>query len=152
MSIIIRKGEASDCTAIYQLIHELAVFVKAEGELKITPEILERDGFSNPSFFQCFVAEMDSEIVGVAVYYPKYSTWKGKALYLEDLVVSEHCRGKGIGSMLFEELMRYAKDWGAARLEWQVYDWNDKAKKFYKKYKTDFQEEWVNCYLLHKDL
>lgn len=152
MTINIRKGEASDCAAIHQLIKELAVFVKAENELKVTPELLVKDGFTGQSLFQCFVAEKENEIVGVAVYYPKYSTWKGKAIYLEDLVVSEKHRGDGIGSKLFEELMRYSKEWGAARLEWQVYDWNEKARKFYSKYKTDFQDEWVNCYLLAKDL
>lgn len=148
MQPIIRIAEKSDCSGIYSLIKELAVFVKAESSLVLTPEQLEVDGFGPTPLFKAFVAELDNEIVGVAVIYPKYSTWKGKAIYLEDLVVKQNQRGKNIGTLLFNQVLNYAKEYGAQRLDWQAYDWNEVAVNFYKRYNANIEHDWININLL----
>lgn len=145
MKINIRKGEAKDIQATHALIRELAVFLKAEEELANTPERMLEDCFGEKPLFHFFVAEIDSEIAGIAVCFYSYSTWKGKCLYLEDLVVKESFRRHGIGELLINKLVQEAKENQCARLHWQVLDWNESAIKFYEKLNAHFERECVNC-------
>lgn len=133
--------------AVHALIYELAVYEKAPREVTNTVEDMLRDGFGDNPVFSCLVAEEDGRIIGMAIYYIKYSTWKGKGIYLDDIVVTESMRGKGVGKLLFGEVLRAAKACGAKQLHWQVLYWNDPAIGFYKKYKASFDEEWINCKL-----
>ncbi len=139
-------------TGVLALISELAVYEHAANEVNITVEQLEKDGFGECSFFRCFVAEDGNEIVGMALYYYRYSTWKGKTIYLEDLVVKQDRRRQGIGARLFETLAKEAKNIGAKRMEWQVLDWNEPAINFYKKYGAILDKEWVNCKFTRQQL
>jgi GNAT superfamily N-acetyltransferase len=150
-SIKIREGVIGDIPAILNLIQELAVYEKAGQEVITTVEQMEIDGFGKDRIFYFLVAESNDEIVGLALYYFKYSTWKGKGIYLDDIVVTESHRRMGIGSMLLDELIRVADKQGAMKLEWQVLDWNVSAIDFYKKYKVNFDSEWVNC-MMNRDM
>ena len=143
--IIVRKGNKEDLPEVLSMITELAIYEKAPDEVTITLEELEEDGFGHHKLYDLLIAEKDNEILGMALYFPKYSTWKGKSLYLEDLVVREQYRQKGIGKMLFDQLVEEAKSFGARRLDWQVLDWNEPAIKFYKKINADLDGEWINC-------
>lgn len=127
-----------------QLIQELADFEKASHEAILSINNLEEDGFGENPAYQAFVAELDGQVVGMALFYEKYSTWKGRALYLEDLVVSASKRGLGAGKALFEAVMLEAKKRGSGRMEWQVLDWNQSAIDFYKSYGADLDPEWLN--------
>lgn len=147
MHTAIRKGEKRDLPGVLRLIKELAVYEKAGDEVVVTLEELERDGFGENPSYHFFVAEKDNIIVGMALYYVKYSTWKGRCIYLDDIIVTESLRGKGIGAKLFEEVVAVAKEMGARKMEWQVLEWNISAINFYKKYSTKFDDEWVNCKL-----
>lgn len=130
---------------IYALIKELADYEKAPDEVTNTIEQLEQDGFGERPLYGCLLAESDGKVVGMSFYYIRYSTWKGKILYLEDLVVKmEHRRG-GVGSRLFEATMETARQMGMKGVSWQVLDWNEPAIEFYKKYHASFDHEWVNC-------
>ena len=150
--INIRAGKKEDCSAVLELIRELAAYEKALPEVELTAEQLMKDGFeSSPPKYQLLVAEENDDIVGCALYYPRYSTWKGRTLYLEDLVVKEAYRRKGVGSGLLKALIGVAGEENAARLEWQVLDWNQDAIAFYEKFNTRFDEEWVNCKLVRGD-
>lgn len=152
MKTLIRPAESTDCDGMYKLIKELAIYVKAEERLIITPETLTKDGFGeNPSFL-AFVAEENEEIIGTAIFYYKYSTWKGKAIYLEDLVVKQSHRGRDIGSKLFNAVRTYAKEHGAQRMDWQIYAFNKPALSFYKKHKASLEEGWVNGYIQGENL
>jgi len=151
-TISIRKGVKSDLPHVLQLIQELAIYEKAEGEVIITVEELEKDGFGPQPLFHFFVAESDHKIVGLALYYIKYSTWKGKCVFLEDLIVTEKYRKYGIGKKLFNEVIKAAKELRAERMEWQVLDWNEPAINFYKTYDTHFAPEWVNCKLVGEQI
>lgn len=143
--VTIRKATADDVASILRLIRELAEFEKAPGEVVVTEEILLRDGFGSHPLFQCYVAETsDGRISGMALYYIKYSTWKGPCVFLEDIIVSQSERGKGIGKLLFEKVMHDAAERGALRMEWQVLDWNEPALKFYEKYQPEVLKEWMN--------
>lgn len=148
----IRRAKKSDMSGVMELIHELARYENAPDEVTISVNQLEEDGFGECSFFKCFVAEEGTEIVGMALYYYRYSTWKGKTIYLEDLVVKQDKRQKGIGSRLFETLAGEAKNMGAQRMEWQVLDWNEPAINFYKKYGAILDKEWVNCKFTRQQL
>ena len=130
---------------MHQLIRELAEYEKEPEAVTNTVEGLIHDGFEGTKCFDCFVAELDEEIIGFALYYQSYSTWKGPCLYLEDLLVTEKLRGKGIGSKLFERVYDEAKQRGVKRFEWQVLDWNEPAINFYRKYGTDFYNDWMLC-------
>lgn len=141
----IRKGNKDDMLGVLQLIQELAVYENAPDEVEITETNLIEDGFGTNPLFECYVAEDNKQIVGLALFYYRYSTWKGKNLYLEDLVVKEEFRRKGIGSLLFEAVIKESKSKRAKRMEWQVLDWNEPAIEFYKKYKCQFDDEWTNC-------
>jgi GNAT superfamily N-acetyltransferase len=151
-TISIRKGLKADLPQVLQLIKELAVYEKAEGEVILTVNDLEKDGFGAQPFFYLFVAETDHKIVGIALYYIKYSTWKGKCVFLEDLIVTESHRKFGIGKKLFNEVVKAAKELHAERMEWQVLDWNEPAIQFYKTYNANFDSEWINCKLVGEQI
>jgi N-acetylglutamate synthase-like GNAT family acetyltransferase len=149
MKFNIRKARKKDLPSVLVLIKELALFEKASREVKVTLKELERDGFGKQKVFDCFVAETsENKIVGIALYYIKYSTWKGKCIYLDDIIVTESMRGKGIGKNLFDEVVFVAKKLKVRKLEWQVLNWNKPAINFYKKYSTVFDNEWINCKLI----
>lgn len=150
--IDIRLAKIEDCEGIYSLIKELAIFVKAEDRLKITAEQLALDGFSEKPAFKAFVAEENSEIIGTAIFFEKYSTWKGKAIYLEDLVVKESCRGKNVGSLLFNAVRNYAKENDAQRMDWQLYEFNKPALAFYEKHGATIESGWMNGYIQREEL
>lgn len=144
-AITIRKATQNDVKHILGLIQELAVYEKAPDEVVTTEEILLRDGFGENPLFYCYVAETeDRKIPGMALYYIKYSTWKGPCVFLEDIIVSQSERRSGIGKMLFERVMQDAKERGALRMEWQVLDWNEPAIQFYEKYQPEVLREWLN--------
>jgi GNAT superfamily N-acetyltransferase len=147
MNLIIRPALASDMTAVHDLIVELAIYEKAPNEVINTPEKLIKDGFGTQPLFICFVAELDGNIKGMSLNYIRYSTWKGAVLYLEDLIVTESLRGKGIGKALFQHTLKYAKDNGFKRLQWQVLDWNQPAIDFYKTFQANLDPEWLNAWV-----
>tara|TARA_R110000868_G_scaffold158971_7_gene387410 strand:- start:1238 stop:1729 length:492 start_codon:yes stop_codon:yes gene_type:complete len=140
----IRKAIKLDCESMLQLIQELADFEKASDEAILSVKNLEEDGFGKGAIFEAYVAEIDGTVVGMALYYEKYSTWKGRALYLEDLVVTQSKRGLGIGKALFEAVIVEAKSRNSGRMEWQVLDWNEAAIEFYKSYAAELDPEWIN--------
>lgn len=145
MNITIRKGLLSDLTALRALVVELAVFEREPDAVEVTIEELEKDGFGVNKIFDFFVAEIDGEVQGIALHYFKYSTWKGKCLFLEDIVVSQKYRGKGIGKLLFDQVVKVAADHQCKRMEWQVLTWNAPAIGFYKtKYNAELDDEWLN--------
>lgn len=144
-NIVIRKAVKEDCSRILELIHELAVYEKAPGEVTVTQDHFEESGFGKAPVWWAFVAEKDGIVQGFALYYIRYSTWKGQRMYLEDLLVTEELRGKGIGTLLFDELIKEAKEKGFNGIAWQVLEWNEPAINFYKKLQASFDAEWVNC-------
>jgi GNAT superfamily N-acetyltransferase len=141
---VIRPGERGDISGMLALIRELAVYERAEGEVVVTESQLAEDGFGKNPVFESFVAEINGEIAGMALFYTKYSTWKGKCIYLEDLIVREPLRRLGIGSALFEAVVELAARRRSGRLEWQVLNWNTPAIRFYEKYNPVFDDEWIN--------
>ena len=143
----LRKGTKSDLPRLLELIRELAIYENAEEQVTNTVERMMEEGFGPSPVFGFVVVELDGKIVGAAVYYWRYSTWKGKRLYLEDLIVTEDLRGKGAGKLLFDEMIAFGKAEGASGMMWQVLDWNEPAINFYKKYSTSFDEEWLNCHI-----
>lgn len=152
MSIIIRRAVREDCQRLLELVKELALYERAPQEVTVTAEHFEESGFGSNPVWWAFVAEAPSpsgegrgEILGFALYYIRYSTWKGQAMYLEDILVTEAARGKGIGKLLLDRLIVEAKEKGFKRIVWQVLEWNEPAINFYKKYNADFDGEWVNC-------
>ena len=142
---MIRQGLISDVPRVLALIRELAEYEKAAGEVTNTIERMEKDGFGENPLFGFFVAEADSLIVGLALYYYRYSTWKGKRLYLEDIIVTESHRGKGVGKALFEQTMRKAVEDNCSGMAWQVLDWNEPALNFYRKFGCKLDNGWINC-------
>jgi GNAT superfamily N-acetyltransferase len=147
MNIEIRKAERKDCPRLLELVHELAVYEKAPEEVTVTLEHFEESGFGPNPVWWAFVAEADGIVVGFALYYIRYSTWKGQRMYLEDLLVTESMRGQKIGKLLFDRLIEEAKEKKYSAVVWQVLDWNDPAINFYKKYNASFDGEWINCAL-----
>lgn len=145
MDIVIRRAVKEDCPRILELIQELAVFEKAPDEVTVTLEHFEESGFGKVPVWRAFVAEKNGVVEGFALYYIRYSTWKGQRMYLEDLLVTEELRGKGIGSLLFDELIKEAKKEGFNGIVWQVLEWNEPAIKFYRKLNASFDGEWINC-------
>ncbi|MBL7712567.1 MAG: GNAT family N-acetyltransferase [Chitinophagaceae bacterium] len=145
--ISIRKAVAADCPAMMNLIHELAAYEKAPDEVTVSLQHFEESGFGKQPVWWAWVAEAEGQIAGMALYYIRYSTWKGQRMYLEDIIVSEPFRGKGIGSMLMDALIDEARQKGFSGMLWQVLDWNEAAINFYKKYKADFDGEWINVSL-----
>jgi len=142
--VVIREARREDCARILDLVKELAIYEKAPDEVTVTLEEMEECGFGEKPVWSSLVAEVDGEIVGIALHYDRYSTWKGRRLYLEDLIVTESMRGSGLGKQLLDELINYAKVNKYNGMVWQVLDWNEPAINFYKKYNADFDGEWVN--------
>jgi GNAT superfamily N-acetyltransferase len=138
----IRKGNPEDMESVLGLIQELAIFEKEPDAVVVTVDDLVRDGFGEKPLFHVFVAEVEKEIVGIALYYYRYSTWKGKTIHLEDLIVKDKMRGTGLGSALYAEIMKQGKRDNVRRVEWNVLDWNTPAVKFYENSGAKILEEW----------
>jgi GNAT superfamily N-acetyltransferase len=145
MIITIRKAVKEDCPRLLELIKELAIYEKAPDEVTVTLEHFTESGFGKNPVWWTFVAEVDGEVKGFALYYIRYSTWKGQAMYLEDILVTEKMRGNKIGTLLFERLIEEAKEKKLNRIIWQVLEWNEPAINFYKKYNAKVDGEWLNC-------
>jgi GNAT superfamily N-acetyltransferase len=143
--IKIRKAVKEDCPRILELVNELAKYERAPKEVTVTPEHFEKSGFGNRPVWWAFVAEVDGYVKGFALFYIRFSTWKGQRMYLEDLIVTEEMRGKGLGKMLFEQLIKEAKRRKLNGIQWQVLEWNEPAINFYKKYNAVFDGECMNC-------
>ncbi len=152
MNYIIRKGTKEDLPGVLNLIRELALFEKAPDEVTNTIEQMEEDGFGKNPVFSFFVVTLDGNIIGMALYFLKYSTWKGKGLYLDDLVITESHRGNGLGSKLFKAFIREAKSLNAKQVHWQVLDWNTPAINFYKKLEASIESEWLNCKMTEEQI
>lgn len=143
----IRKGIESDLPQVLELVKELAIYEKALHEVNNTLERMKEDGFGSEPVFGFFVAEKENKIIGLSLYYYRYSTWKGKRLYLEDLIVTESERGTGVGKRLMDTTIQYAREQKCTGMMWQALDWNEPALKFYETYGAKFDSEWVNCHL-----
>lgn len=142
MSFSIREGKITDMPSVLELIKELAHFEKEADAVEISVADLEKDGFGNSPLFKTFVAEIGQEIVGMALFYPRYSTWKGPTIHLEDLIVKKSKRGLNIGSSLYSEVIAYGNILGVKRIEWVVLDWNTPAITFYKKTGAHILKDW----------
>lgn len=147
MAVSIRYAKLEDCERMLELINELALYEKAPEEVTVTLDEFKDAGFGNRPVWKAFVAEKDGHIEGFALYYIRYSTWKGCRLYLEDFIVTEKMRGQGIGKLLFEEILKEAKTNNYAGVVWQVLDWNQPAINFYNKYKAHIENGWLNASL-----
>ncbi len=165
MNVIIRKAVQEDCKRMMELIHELALYEKAPEEVTVNFEHFVESGFGENPIWWAYVAELPGaselsraselpgasapgEVVGFALYYIRYSTWKGQRLYLEDILVTENMRGKGIGKLLFDQLISECNEKKYSGMAWQVLDWNEPAINFYKKYEAvHFDGGWLNCSL-----
>ena len=139
---MIRKATKNDMPYVLELIQELATFEKEPDAVVVTVDDLVRDGFSENPLFQCIVAEVDGEIIGMALYYYRYSTWKGKTIHLEDLIVKENKRGTGAGFALYKEIIKQGKAENVRRIEWNVLDWNTPAINFYEKSGAKVLGDW----------
>ncbi|MFZ1800946.1 MAG: GNAT family N-acetyltransferase [Chitinophagaceae bacterium] len=142
--ITVRNAVENDCPRMLELIRELAVYERAPDAVTATLEHFIESGFGEKPVWWAFVAEENKIIVGFALYYIRYSTWKGQRMYLEDIIVTESARGKGIGKLLFDELLIEARQRNLGGLTWQVLDWNEPALNFYKKYNAKMESEWLN--------
>ena len=145
MDINLRFAEKKDCTRLLELINELALYEKAPEEVTVTLAEFIDAGFGENPVWKAFVAEDGETIVGFALFYTRYSTWKGCRLYLEDFLVTEQCRGKGVGKLLFERVIKEAKDSNYNGITWQVLDWNEPALNFYNKYQAIIENGWLNA-------
>ncbi len=145
MNITIRRAVEKDCQRLLELVKELAVYEKAPDEVTVTLEHFTESGFGANPVWWAFVAEVNGIVEGFALYYIRFSTWKGQRLYLEDFYVREEARGNGLGKLLFEQLLTEMKDRELNGMMWQVLEWNEPAINFYKKYDVKFDAEWINC-------
>ncbi len=145
MEITIRSAVIEDCTSMMGLIHELALYEKAPEQVVVPFEHFVESGFGEHPVWWALVAEVNGKVEGMALYYIRYSTWKGQRMYLEDLVVSEKMRGNKIGGLLFDALIEEAKTKNFKGINWQALDWNEPALNFYRKYNSGFDPEWINC-------
>ena len=146
MNVVIRKALPTDCRRMMELVRELAVYEKAPEAVTVDFDHFVDSGFGSNPVWWAFVAEVNGIVEGFALYYVRYSTWKGQRMYLEDLLVTERLRGMGVGKLLFDELIREAKAKNFTGIAWQVLDWNEPAINFYKKLDgVSFDGEWVNC-------
>ena len=148
MNISVRLSTPLDMPEVLRLIKELAAFEKEPDAVDITVDTLIKEGFGNSPLFTCFVAEVEEEIVGMALVYDRFSTWKGRSIHLEDLVVNEKMRGTGVGKALYTKVIEYAEAQKVKRLEWVVLDWNEGAIKFYEKSGASLLKDW---YLVQMD-
>ncbi|MCB0699961.1 MAG: GNAT family N-acetyltransferase [Chitinophagales bacterium] len=145
--VIIRDAKREDCPRLLELITELAVYEREPDAVTVSLEHFQESGFGEQPVWWAIVAEVDGLVAGFALYYIRYSTWKGQRMYLEDLLVTEEYRGKGIGKILLDKLIEIAKEKEYSGMMWQVLDWNEPAINFYKKYNVDFDGEWINVSL-----
>lgn len=144
MNAVVRRAVAEDCPRLLELVKELAIYERAPEEVTVTLEHFTDSGFGTHPVWWAFVAEAEATIVGFALYYIRYSTWKGQRMYLEDIIVTEEWRNKGIGSLLMDALIKEAREQNFQGISWQVLDWNLPAINFYKRYHPVFDGEWVN--------
>ena len=148
MNIIIRKAVKEDCQQMMELVHELALYEKLPDEVTIEFNHFVESGFGEKPVWWAIVAESEDKIIGFALYYIRFSTWKGQRMYLEDLLVTEKMRGKGVGKLLFDELIKEAKEKNLSGIAWQVLDWNEPAINFYRKLgNVDITSGWLNASL-----
>ena len=147
MNAHLRVARKEDCPRLLELINELALYERAPQEVTVTLQHFEEAGFGSKPVWKAFVAEVDNFVIGFALYYVRYSTWKGSRLYLEDLIVTEDMRGKGVGKLLFNQLIQEAAELGFNGMSWQVLDWNEPAINFYKKYEAGLEAGWLNASL-----
>lgn len=140
----IRRAKIEDCARMLELVNELAVYERAPQEVTVSLAHFAESGFGPNPIWWAFVAEEDGVINGFALYYIRYSTWKGQKMYLEDIIVTEAARGRGLGALLMDELIKEAKEKNFQGMTWQVLNWNEPALNFYRKYNTRFDDEWVN--------
>jgi GNAT superfamily N-acetyltransferase len=152
MNVHIREAVKDDCVRLMELINELALYEKAPQEVTVTLEEFEEAGFGEKPVWRALVAEVEGLIVGFALYYVRYSTWKGCRMYLEDLLVTEPMRGRGIGKLLFNQLILEAKSKNYSGMVWQVLDWNEPAINFYNKYEANIETGWWNVALSKEQL
>jgi GNAT superfamily N-acetyltransferase len=144
-NIDIRRATKEDCPRLLELIRELADYERAPEEVTVTTEHFTDSGFGPHPVWWAFVATVDGRVEGFALYYIRYSTWKGQRLYLEDFVVTQEMRGKGLGKLLFERVLEEMKEKKFKGMVWQVLDWNEPAINFYQKYQARFDAGWINC-------
>lgn len=152
MDSLIRIGTVNDLPQVLNLIKDLAAFENEPNEVEVTITEMQNWGFGKDKIFDFFVIEIDNKIIGLALYYFKYSTWKGKCLFLEDIIVKENDRNKGYGKKLFNAVVEVAKNTGVKRMEWQVLDWNKNAIEFYNKYQANLDSKWLNCKLNYSQI
>lgn len=152
MEVIVRPGKKEDVPAAHALVMELALYEKAPDQVTNTVQQMMEDGFGSQPVYRLLVAETENKIIGIAIYYIKYSTWKGKGLFLEDYIVTEKYRNRGIGKKLFNAVIAEAKAMNAKTMHWQVLDWNTPSIEFYKKYNSTVEPEWLDCKLSEKQL
>ena len=148
----IQKGIKNDLPYILELIKELAEYENSLNEVEITLKELEDDGFGTHPYYSFVVAKKNNKLIGMAFYFIRYSTWKGKILFLEDFIVKEEYRGKGVGAKLFEYTIKIGKDLNVSGMHWQILDWNEPAILFYKKYSATISKEWLNGKLTKKQI
>ncbi|MFY0643548.1 MAG: GNAT family N-acetyltransferase [Bacteroidia bacterium] len=147
MNLILRKAIMADVPSLMELVKELALFERAPEKVSNTISQMEQDGFGPEKIFDAFVVEHQGEVIATAITYYRYSTWRGKCLYLEDLIVKEKHRGNGAGQLLFDACVKFGKEQNCEYMNWQVLDWNTPAIDFYKRYGTEVDHEWLNCSL-----
>ncbi|MDO3695430.1 GNAT family N-acetyltransferase [Wenyingzhuangia sp. chi5] len=152
MNVMVRKGELKDARGIFSLINQLAKFENEPEAVEVTLKDIENDGFGKNPKFEVFVAELDGDIIGMALFYYRYSTWKGKTLHLEDLIVQEDARGKGVGKLLYNKVLKYAYQQKLKRVEWAVLDWNTPAIHFYETSGAVVFDDWRVVQMTQKQL
>lgn len=144
---VVRRAVIEDCPQMLELVRELALYERAPDEVTVTPEHFAESGFGPNPVWWAFVVEENGVILGFALYYIRYSTWKGQRMYLEDIIVTEPARGRGLGKLLMDALVQEAKDRKFCGIVWQVLEWNEPAINFYRKYNASFDPEWLNAAL-----